>query len=98
MSRLADAAHAAAVVTVVAGLVCCLVLAASSVRPGAPDDGARREPHAEVGAKVITEHGPGVITAQIRMGDGYAWQVRLESGRYAVLYRPQMVVLREVGR
>ena len=93
MSRLADAAQATAVVAVVAALVGGLVVAASSVRPGAPDDGARREPHAAVGARVVTEYGPGVITARVAMGDGPAWQVRLESGKHVVLYRAEMVVL-----
>ena len=76
-------------------LAVVLVVAAAQIRPSPAPLGTRHEPPPVVGARVLTEHGPGVITAQIAMADGPAWQVRLEDGRHVVLYRAQMVVLRD---
>lgn len=95
MSRLADAAEAVAVVLALTALVGGLVVAASSVRSGAPDDGVRREPPAQVGARVAIDGlGEGVITREVRELYGSAWQVRLDStGRHVVVYRAQFRVL-----
>lgn len=92
MAKLADAIGCFVVLAVAIGLVGGLAWAAGQLRPKV-DDGRRYEPPAVVGARVITEHGPGVITAEVRMGDGPAWQVRLESGRHVVLYRAEFHVL-----
>lgn len=76
-------------------LAAVLVVAAAQIRPSPTPIGIRHEPPPAVGARVLTEHGPGTITAQIAMADGPAWQVRLDDGRHVVLYRAQMVVLRD---
>ncbi len=92
--RLAETVGAVAVMAVVVAGVYGLVSATIALRPAPPDDGLRREPPATIGARVETPHGFGVITAEVRYWDGHLWRVRLDSGRYVVLCRAQMVVLR----
>ena len=94
MSRLlGETAQAVAVAAALALFVGFLMEAAVALRPAPPDDGLRREPPAVVGARVITPHGPGVITKEVRYWDGSLWQVRLENGRYALVYRAEMIVI-----
>ena len=100
MTRLlGESAQAVAVIVVLALFVGFLTEAAEALRPPHPDDGLRREPPAQVGARVwIDGLGEGVITREVRELYGSAWQVRLDAtGRHVVVYRARMRVLPSVA-
>lgn len=84
------AALAAAVVVV--GVACLPLYALLHVAP-LPDPKARHEPPPVPGARVQTPYGEGIIVQQVAMWEGPVWQVRLDSGRYVVLYRADMRVI-----
>ena len=91
--RLLDLAEGIVAASVWLALVLTVVVAASNVAsPSTP--AGRLEPPAAIGARVLTEDGEGVITGQVRYADGPAWQIRLASGRYILLYRAHFQVLR----
>ena len=96
MTRLlGETAQAVAVIVVLALFVGFLTEAAEALRPPHPDDGLRREPPAQVGARVwIDGLGEGVITHELAYGDGPMWRIRLAaSGKHVVLSRAKFKVL-----
>ena len=65
--------------------------------PPRGESAARIEPPVAVGARVETPYGWGVVTREVAYWDGPMWQVRLDSGRYVVLYRKDIRVVAHPG-